>query len=51
MNKKEKRENEDSTKYGESVPSFFGWVAPEKQKERANELQKMTKKEDKKRNN
>ena len=35
---------EDATKYGEFVSSYFAWVPLPKQKERANELDKMTKK-------
>lgn len=43
MGKKDKKKN-NSTKYGETVPSEFGWVAPEKQKENADKMDKMTKK-------
>ncbi|MBQ3420526.1 MAG: hypothetical protein IJH34_02420 [Romboutsia sp.] len=50
MGKKQRKEKENSTKYGEFVSSFFGWIAPERQKERSRELQEMTKKEDKQRN-
>ena len=40
---KEKQEEvEDITKYGEFVSSYFAWVAPEKQKRRAKEMEKMT---------
>ena len=35
---------EDTTKYGEFVSSYFAWIPLPKQKERANELDKMTKK-------
>ena len=35
---------EDATKYGEFVSSYFAWIPLPKQKERANELDKMTKK-------
>lgn len=39
---------EDTTKYGEFVSSYFAWIPLPKQKERAEELEKMTKnKEDK----
>ena len=31
---------EDVTKYGEFVSSFFGWITPKHQKERAEELEK-----------
>lgn len=36
---------EDATEYGEFISSYFAWIPPEKQKERAKELQNMTKKE------
>lgn len=48
---KDKREKEDATKYGEFVSSYFGWVSPEKQKDRGKELEKITKKEEKNKNN
>ena len=35
---------EDATIYGEFVSSYFAWIPLPKQKERANELDKMTKK-------
>ncbi len=35
---------EDATKYGEFVSSYFAWIPLPKQKERAEELDKMTKK-------
>lgn len=35
---------EDETKYGEFVSSYFAWIPLPKQKERAEELDKMTKK-------
>lgn len=34
---------EDTTKYGEFISSYFAWIPPEKQKEKANKLDKMTK--------
>ena len=34
---------EDVTKYGEFVTSYFAWLPPEKQKERAKEIDNMTK--------
>ena len=37
-------EMEDVTKYGEFVSSYFAWIPLPKQKERAEELDKMTKK-------
>lgn len=42
--KKNKKEKEDATKYGEFVSSYFGWITPKKQKERAEELEDITKK-------
>ena len=48
---KDKREKEDATKYGEFVASYFGWVSPEKQKDRVEELENITKKEEKNKNN
>ena len=40
---------EDSTKYGELVSSYFAWVPLPEQKEKAKELQKMTKNDKKQR--
>lgn len=44
--KDEKRikKKEDGTKYGEFVCSTYHWLPPEKQKDRADELNEMTKK-------
>lgn len=36
---------EDSTKYGEFVTSYFAWVPLSKQKENAEKLENITKKE------
>ena len=47
---KDKREKEDTTKYGEFVSSFFGWITPENQKHRVNEIEKMTNNEEKNKN-
>ncbi len=51
MKKKNKKINyeigEDATEYGEFVSSYFAWIPPAKQKERAEELDNMTKKDDK----
>lgn len=33
---------DDSTMYGEFVTSYFAWIPLSRQKERANELEKMT---------
>ena len=43
-NKKNKKDIEDSTKYGEFISSFFSWITLDKQKEKANELDKITRK-------
>ena len=45
-NNKEKIEyskNEDKTKYGEFVSSYFAWIPLEKQKEKAEDLENKTK--------
>ena len=58
MNKDEKRnyehekyeyneEMEDVTKYGEFISSYFAWVPLKKQKRRVNELENMTKDDNK----
>ncbi len=39
---------EDNTKYGEFISSYFAWVSLPEQKQKAEKLQNMTKKEDKK---
>lgn len=44
MDNKERFENEDTTKYGEFITSYFSWIPLSKQKKRANELENMTKK-------
>ncbi len=38
---------EDATKYGEFISSYFAWISLPEQKEKAEELQKMTKKKEK----
>ena len=40
----EKKKTEDTTKYGEFIPSYFAWLTLEKQKEIANKLSDITKK-------
>lgn len=40
---------EDATKYGEFISSYFAWVSLPKQKEKVEELENITKKEEKKR--
>lgn len=37
---------EDSTKYGEFISSYFAWISLPNQKERAEELNNMTKDEE-----
>lgn len=39
---------EDSTKYGEFISSYFAWIPLPRQKEKAEELQNITKKKYKK---
>ena len=40
----DKNENEeDVTKYGEFISSYFAWLTPERQKKRAKEIDEMTK--------
>lgn len=41
--KKNKESIEDTTKYGEIISSSFKWISPEKQKDRAKELENMGK--------
>lgn len=41
--KKNSKDIEDTTKYGEFVSSYFAWVTLEKQKQNAKEMDKMTK--------
>ena len=35
-------EIEDVTKYGDFVSSYFAWITPDKQKEKAEEIENMT---------
>lgn len=42
MDKKNKREKEDATKYGEFIPSYFTWITPDEQKKTVSELENMT---------
>lgn len=37
---------EDSTKYGEFVTSYFAWIPLDKQKKKAEQMEKMTKKKE-----
>jgi len=51
MSKKQKQTHpevgEDATQFGEFVSSYFAWVPLPEQKEKADEMAKMTKKENK----
>ena len=40
---KESEQVEDTTQYGEFISSYFAWLPPEKQKQRAKEMDNMTK--------
>ena len=55
MEKKEHDElievGEDGTKYGEFISSYFAWIPLPKQKEKVEEFEKMTKSNEKQRNN
>ncbi len=42
MDKKDKREKEDATKYGEFIPSYFTWITPDEQKKTVRNLENMT---------
>ena len=41
---KKRDKDEDTTKYGEFIPSYFSWLTLDEQKEIANRLSKITKK-------
>lgn len=41
---------EDATKYGEFISSYFAWISLPQQKERAEKLQEITKKNEKRKN-
>jgi len=45
----EKEEKEDTTNYGEFITSYFAWVPLPLQKEKAEEIENMTKNEESKR--
>lgn len=47
MKDNDKFKKEDTTKYGEFISSYFGWLTLNGQKEKAKELENMTKKEKK----
>lgn len=40
---------EDATKYGEFISSYFAWISLPDQKEKVEELENITKKQEKKR--
>lgn len=42
---------EDNTKYGEFISTYFAWIPLSKQKERAREMENMTKKDRQKNKN
>lgn len=42
---------EDATKYGEFISTYFAWVSLPNQKDRVEELENMTKKKEKEREN
>ena len=46
MNKKDQKlaKNNKTTKCGEQIPTQFSWITPEEQKKKAEELNKITKK-------
>ena len=44
----ERREKEDATKYGEFIPTTFGWETLEGQKKEVEKLENMTNKNKKK---
>jgi len=41
---------EDNTKYGEFISTYFAWIPLSKQKEKAREMEKMTKNKNQKNN-
>lgn len=42
-NSKKNIKEEKTTKYGEQIPSQFAWITPEEQKNKADELNKISK--------
>ena len=48
MNEEESIKKDNVTKYGETVCSEFAWLPLDKQKEKANKMDKMTKTKNKK---
>ncbi len=47
MNNNYNEENEDTTKYGEFISSYFAWTTLENQKEIVDKLENITKKKKK----
>ncbi len=43
LNKNEKKEKEDATKYGEFISTYFAWNTLEEQKKVAEKLENITK--------
>ena len=41
-NKKDKRNKDNTTKYGEFISSYFAWMSLDKQKEEADKLSNIT---------
>lgn len=48
MKDDDKFKKEDTTKYGEFISSYFGWMTLNEQKQKAKKLQNMTEKDDEK---
>lgn len=46
MKKDEEEENQNVTKYGEFISSYFAWLNLDKQKKNADKLSNITKKKD-----
>lgn len=44
MDEKEEKQDGNHKNIGEFIPTYFGWVSVDKQKKRAEELDKKTKK-------
>ena len=44
---KDELKKEDTTKYGEFVSSYFEWITPDEQKQKAKELEQLGKKDKK----
>ena len=44
---KKEHKKEDTTKYGEFVSSYFEWITPDEQRQKAKELEQLGKKDKK----